>query len=106
MIERRRAKRFQVDWQVRVEAAEDGKDGFIEVGVLRNISSTGALLFLAKPLSTGRKLDIYVMLPLQCKKWMRYPARVVRVERGIAAAGAAVEFDGTRPDFSIPLGPI
>jgi c-di-GMP-binding flagellar brake protein YcgR len=103
LIERRRAKRFQVDWQVRVEAAEDGEDGFIEAGVLRNISSTGALLFLAKPLSTGTKLNIYVMLPLQGKKWMRYPARVVRVERGIATAGVAVKFDIARPDFHIPL---
>lgn len=106
LIERRRAKRFQVDWQVRVEGTEDGKDGFMEAGVLRNISSSGALLFLAKPLSTGTKLDIYVMLPLQGKKWMKYPARVVRVERGIAAVGAAVKFDSARPDFRMPLGPV
>ena len=105
MNERRRAKRFQVDWKVRVESLGDGKDGFVEAGVLRNISSTGALLFLAKPLSKGAKLDIYVMLPLQGKKWMKYPARVVRVERGIAAVGAAVKFDSARPDFRTPLGP-
>jgi len=105
LIERRRAKRFQVDWQVRVEATEDSKDETLMVaGVLRNISSSGAMLFLAKPLSTGAKLDIYVMLPLQGKKWMKYPARVVRVERGIAAVGAAVKFDSARPDFRIPLG--
>jgi len=59
LIERRRAKRFQVDWQVRVEATEDSKDEtLMEAGVLRNISSSGAMLFLAKPLSTGAKLDI------------------------------------------------
>jgi PilZ domain len=104
--ERRRAKRFQVDWQVRVEGIGDAQDGFIEAGVLRNISSSGALLFLSKPLSTGTKLDIYVMLPLQGKKWMKYPASVVRVERGIAAVGAAVKFDTSRPDFKPPLGPV
>ncbi|MEK6324677.1 MAG: PilZ domain-containing protein [Acidobacteriota bacterium] len=106
MIERRRAKRFQVDWQIRVEGTDDGKDTFVEAGVLRNISSSGALLSLAKPLSAGTKLDIYVMLPLQGKKWMKYPARVVRVESGIAAVAAAVKFDSTRPDFRIPLGPV
>lgn len=105
MNERRRAKRFQVDWQVRVECSEDGKDGFIETGVLRNISSSGALLFLAKPLSTGTKLDVYFMLPLQGEKWMKYPARVVRVERGVAAVGAAVKFESARPDF-LPRGPV
>jgi PilZ domain-containing protein len=104
--ERRRAKRFQVDWQVRVEGTGDAKDGFIEAGVLRNISSSGALLFLKQPLSTGAKLDIYVMLPLQGKKWMKYPAHVVRVERGIAAVGAAVKFESARPDFPTTLGPV
>ena len=104
--ERRTAKRFQVDWHVRVEGSEDGKDGFVEAGVLRNISASGALLFLAKPLLAGTRLDIYVMLPLQGKKWMRYPARVVRVERGIAAAAAAVKFDSARPDFRIPQGQV
>jgi PilZ domain-containing protein len=99
LIERRRAKRFQVDWQVRVEGTVDGKEGFVEAGVLRNISSSGALLFLPKPPSIGTKLDIYVMLPLQGKKWMKYPAQVVRVERGIAAVGAAVKFESARPDF-------
>ena len=106
MIERRRAKRFQVDWQVRVEGTVDGENGFVEAGVLRNISSTGALLFLPKPPSKGTKLDIYVMLPLQGKKWMKYPAHVVRVERGIAAVGAAVKFESARPDFRPPLGPV
>ena len=102
MIERRRAKRFQVDWQVRVESAGEGTGGFVEAGVLRNISSTGALLFLPKPPPQGTKLDIYVMLPLQREKWMKYPARVVRVERGIAAVGAAVKFESPRPDFRPP----
>ncbi|PYT06209.1 MAG: hypothetical protein DMF60_09875 [Acidobacteria bacterium] len=106
MIERRRAKRFQVDWQVRVEATEDNKGGFIETGVLRNISSTGALLFLPKPPSAGTKVDIYVRLPLKGKKWMKYPAHVVRVERGIAAVGAAVKFESARPDFRMPLGTV
>jgi hypothetical protein len=104
LIERRRAKRFQVDWQVRVEATEDNNGGFIEAGVLRNISSSGAMLFLATPLPAGTRLDIYVMLPIQGKKWMKYPARVVRVERGIAAVGAAVKFDSARPDFRNPSG--
>jgi hypothetical protein len=102
LIERRRAKRFQVDWQIRIESTDGGKDNFIEAGALCNISSSGALLSLAKPLSTGTKLDVYVMLPLHGKKWMKYPARVVRVERGAAAVAAAVKFDSARPVFGMP----
>jgi hypothetical protein len=106
LIERRRAKRFQVDWQIRVEGTEAGRGSFMEVGALRNISSSGALLFLGMPLSTGTKLDIYIALPLQGKKWMKYPARVVRSEQGIASVVAAVKFDSARPDFGMPLVPV
>ncbi len=105
MIEQRRAKRFQVDWQVRVEGTHSG-GSFIETGVLRNISSSGALLSLAIPLQVGTKIDVYIKLPLQRKKWMKYPAHVVRVERGIAAVGSAVRFDRARPDFGTPLVPV
>jgi hypothetical protein len=72
--------------------------------VLRNISSNGALLSLAKPLLKGTKLDVYIKLPLKGKKWMKYPARIVRIERGIASS-AAVRFDSPRPDFGIPALP-
>ena len=99
MIERRKAKRFQVDWQVRVEGA-DGIRGFAENGVLRNLSSSGALLSLSTPLPAGSKLDIHIELPSQGKKWMSYQARVVRVEPGSAVVTAAVRFDSARPVFS------
>ncbi len=96
MIERRIAKRFQVDWEFRVEGT------FIESGVLRNISSGGALLNLTTPPGAGTQLDVYIKLPLKGKSWMKYPAHVVRVELG-AAAIAAVKFDSPRPDFGIPM---
>jgi len=106
LIERRRAKRFQVDWQIRAEGTEHNGRDFQEAGVLRNISSSGALLSLQKPLSTGTKLDIYIKLPMQGKKWMKYPACVVRVESTSAAIAAAVKFDAVRPDFGIPIIPV
>ena len=98
LIERRRAKRFQVDWQIRVEGTGHGGRSFIETGALRNISSSGALLSLRVPLPEGTRLDVYIKLPMQ--KWMRYPARVVRIEQDTAAA---VRFDSARPDFGAPL---
>lgn len=106
LIERRSAKRFQVDWQIRVEGNDGSEGGFVESGVLRNISSSGALLSLTNPLPTGTQLDVYINLPLKGKKWMKYPARVIRIERGAAAVTAAVRFDSARPDFGIPLVPM
>lgn len=104
LIERRRAKRFQVDWQIRVELSGDRGSTLVETGALRNISSSGALLSLAKPLSTGTKLDVYIKLPMQGKKWMKYPARVVRIEPGDAIS-AGIKFDNARPNFGMPRGP-
>ncbi len=105
MIERRRAKRFQVDWQIRVEVPGGSGSTLVETGTLRNISSNGALLSLAKPLTEGTRLDVYIKLPLQGKKWMKYPARVVRIEPGDAAIAAAIKFDSVRPNFGMPLVP-
>ena len=83
---------------MRVDGA-DGIGGFAESGVLRNISSSGALLSLSKPLPAGSKLDIQIELPSQGKKWMKYQARVVRVEPGTTPVTAAVKFDSARPVF-------
>jgi PilZ domain-containing protein len=102
LIERRRAKRFQVGWQIRVEGADRSEGSFIESGILKNISSGGALLALTTPPGTGTQLDVYIKLPLKGKSWMKYPAHVVRIELG-AVAVAAVQFDTPRPDFGIPM---
>jgi len=101
LIERRRAKRFQVDWQIKVEGNVDGGERFVEVGVLRNISSSGALLSIPHAPAEGTALDVYIQLPLQGKKWMKYPAQVVRVEPGVSAI-TAVKFDTARPVFGSP----
>lgn len=106
LIERRSAKRFQVDWQIRVESDGDSGGRVIDSGVLHNISSSGALLSLTNSLSTGTQLDVYVKLPLDGKKWMKYPAYVVRIELGLAAISAAVQFDTARPLFGVPLVPV
>lgn len=105
LIERRRAKRFQVDWQIRIEIADGRGSTLVETGALRNISSNGALLSLTSPVSRGTRLDVYIKLPLQGKKWMKYPARVVRIESDDAAITAGIRFDSARPNFGIPLAP-
>ena len=102
VIERRTAKRFPAAWQIRVEGQDRSEGTFIESGVLRNISSGGALLALTTPPGTGTQLDVYIKLPLKGKSWMKYQAHVVRIELG-AAAVAAVKFDSPRPDFGIPM---
>ena len=106
MIERRSAKRFQVAWQIRVERGEGSDGNLVESGVLRNLSASGALLLVREPLAAGTQVDVYIQLPLNDKKWMKYPASVVRIEPGPNAVIAAVRFDSARPDFGLPLPPM
>ena len=105
MIERRRATRFHLNWQIRVQREHENEGNFIECGVLRNLSSSGALISLPEPLATGTQLKVYIRLPLNERRWMRYSASVLRIEPGSAAI-TAVKFDGTRPDFGQPLLPM
>jgi len=99
LIDRRKARRFLVDWPVRVER-DDGKGGmFVESGLLQNISSSGALLSLTKTPPNGARVDVYINLPTKGTRWMKYPARVLRIE----GDSAAIKFDTTRPDFDVPL---
>ena len=103
MIERRTATRFPVDWQIRVERSAGSQGSLVDVGVLRNISSSGALLSLPVQLATGNQLDLYIKLPLTERKWMKYPAFVVRIERGLTTVAYAVRFASPRPEFSVPV---
>ena len=104
MTERRTGKRFAVNWPIKVEGG-DGKRVISGEGRLLNISSGGALFDLAGPVRQGMRLDVYIKLPLRGKKWMKYPASVVRVEPDDAAI-AAIKFDSARPNFGLPLAPL
>jgi hypothetical protein len=102
LIERRRATRFHLNWQIRVLPEHGNEGNAVASGVLQNLSSSGALLSLPEPLATGTQLKVYIRLPLNERRWMRYSASVLRIEPGSAAI-TAVKFDGTRPDFGQPL---
>jgi PilZ domain len=99
LTERRKGRRFIVDWPVQVEGKNGGGNSFERVGVLQNISSGGAMLFLTNPVPTGMKLDVYIRLPFKGKKWMKYTAQIIRIEDGSPDFVAAVKFEGARPEF-------
>ena len=104
LIERRITKRFQVDWQVQIHCEDS--EGQVINGVLRNLSSSGALLTITDTLIPGTQLDLYIKLPLSEKKWMKYPARVVRIENDTDGIKTAVSFDCRRPEFNLPHSPM
>jgi hypothetical protein len=95
--ERRRARRFKVDWGVKVRGHDKQGDRFSETGSLADLSSRGALLRLTKRLRVGTKLEVLIRLPSPRKRWMAYPGEVVRCEDRIPRAGIAVRFTRIRP---------
>jgi hypothetical protein len=101
LIDRRTGKRFPADWPVRVEGRYGGGGRFKRAGVLKNISSGGAMLRLDNRIAEGMRLEVFILLPSKAKKWMKYSAHVVRVEEGRVGSCAAVEFEGARPEFRV-----
>jgi hypothetical protein len=100
LFERRKGKRFQVGWPIRVRATNSRGMSFIERGTACNISSGGALLRLRKRLPAGAKLDVYIQLPTKSNRWMKYAAHVVRIEGEKDDFSAAVKFDTAMPQFA------
>jgi hypothetical protein len=97
--ERRGARRFSVDWKATVKGTDSEGIEFDESGELRNLSSSGAYLYLGKQLNVGSRIDVWIKLPLQKENWMRYRAEVVRVEGDRQMAGIGMQFCEVWPRF-------
>lgn len=101
VLERRRARRFRVGWDINVKGTDDAGLSFDEAGVLENLSSTGVFFYLTRPLRIGTKLEVSIKIPFRRENWMKYSAEVVRIESGTRRIGIAMKFDAIRPDFSM-----
>ena len=97
LYDRRVAQRYKLDWAVRILAKDRAEPE--PLATLRNLSSTGALVYLDNELRVGDRVDILVKLPFQNEIWMSYSATVVRVTKEIAGVSSALKFDTSRPDF-------
>lgn len=86
-----------MNWPIKVEGGDD-KQVISGEGVLCNISSGGALFDLPGPVRKGMRLEVYIKLPFKQDNWMKYTAKVLRVENG-QSRRAAVKFEGARPGF-------
>jgi hypothetical protein len=97
--ERRKARRFEVGWDVAVKGTDRTGRGFNETGILGNLSSVGALLYLPRAVPVGARLELRIKVPFKKNNWMKYAAEVVRVKNQKVHNGIAVKFDTARPIF-------
>jgi hypothetical protein len=97
--ERRDAQRFQVGWDVTVKGTDQTGTGFDEAGILEDLSSVGAFLYLPRRVQLGDKLELRIKVPFKKNNWMKYSAEVIRVKKATGKTGVAVRFDTARPVF-------
>lgn len=95
--ERRRARRFEVDWDVVVRGKDGLGSSFDEAGSLSNLSSRGALLSIPRQLRVGMRLELLIRMPSEPERWMAYPAEIVRIDKGRGGLGTATKFLTARP---------
>ena len=97
--ERRNARRFEFGWIVTVRGTDRTGRDFDETGMLGNLSSAGALLYLPRTVPVGARLELRIKVPFKKNNWMKYAAEVVRVKNQSVNIGIAVKFDTARPVF-------
>lgn len=97
--DRREARRYKLNWTIRVIGSGRDCTQFQELATLQNLSSSGAYAYLVNSPPLGSKLSISVKLPFKQGTWMSYSAKAVRVEAQPAGIGVALKFDTSRPRF-------
>ena len=99
MRERRTSVRRSLKWEATVKGNDSSGTSFGEEGVIENLSSTGAFLYLSRDIAIGSKIDLTIRLPFQKENWMKYSALVVRIETISQKTGVGIKFETIRPTF-------
>src|SRR5215813_1231955 len=99
---RRGARRYSLNWEVRVTIVASGNERNERAelsGTIRDISSTGAFIYLRRPPEAGMTVLVSVRLPFEKETWMNLTGTVIRVRKHTEKSGAAIKFKRTRPQF-------
>ena len=99
---RRRAQRYALTWEVRIKINAPARDIAELSGTLRDLSSTGAFVYLSRSVQLGRTVLVSIRLPLERETWMNLTGTVIRVMTHTERPGIAIQFNQTRPEFINP----
>lgn len=98
-MERRRSRRFNVGWPIRIKGADSTGTKFETVGTLENLSSAGAYLHTRRQLPVGANIEVSIRVPVKKDHWMNYPAEIIRVDANKLDVGIAMRFRTLKPVF-------
>ena len=105
--ERRQARRFPVGWAAKIKGLDAAGSGFEESSLVKDLSSTGAFVYINRQVRVGSELDVLIRVPVGRERWLKYPGRVIRVEESKTPAdagakprlGVAIHFSTFKPSF-------
>ena len=97
--ERRNGQRFQLGWDVAVKGTDQTGTSFDDTGMLQNLSSVGAMLYLRRTVAVGATVEVRIKVPLRKNNWMKFVAEVVRVKYQSAGTVIGLKFGTARPVF-------
>jgi hypothetical protein len=95
--ERRRARRFTVNWDVVVKGKDELGSNLYESGSLWNLSSRGAFLSIPRQLRVGMRLELWIQVPSDPERWIAYSAEIVRIDQSRGEFSTATKFLTARP---------
>lgn len=97
--DRRIARRYLLNWAMRIKELDQRDSSLSAAGELKNLSSTGAVIKLGRAVQAGARLEVLIQLPLKPEKWMRYYGKALRVQVADSRTEVAIRFDSARPAF-------
>jgi c-di-GMP-binding flagellar brake protein YcgR len=96
---RREARRYPLNWAVKV-TINAPPDEIVEFsGTVRDLSATGVFVYLRTSLEIGNEVLVSIRLPFEKETWMNLPGTVIRVAKRTERRGVAIKFKQTRPQF-------
>jgi hypothetical protein len=86
-------------WDILIKGIDEAGSCFDEAGKLEDLSSSGAVFYLARSLKPGAKLVVHLRVPFKKESWLSYSGNVVRIRSAKLMFRVAVRFDTPRPGF-------
>ena len=103
MFDRRISNRYSLHWQIEVHGNDRLGMPFHEIGFVEDLSSSGAFFYLNHKVDLGARICLAIKLPVQNESWIKYNARVIRVEDSDPKVGVGVKIDAVSQKFGVGI---
>ena len=103
MLDRRISARHRLHWQIEVDGNDSLGRPFHETGIVEDLSSSGAYFYLNHQVNLGADISLSIRLPVQNDSWIKYHAKVIRVEPGDGKVGVGIKLDARSQKFGVGI---